>query len=682
MGHGPDIILAKSAGFCFGVDRAVKTVFKSIDDHLTNVYTLGEIIHNNTINNELREKGVVIENDYTKIPSDANVVIRAHGVPEKVYSYFEENGISYIDATCPFVTKIHKIVADIPKDNSVILIAGNPEHPEVIGIKGFCKAPAFVFDSCNKLSDIWAKNTEYFSNSEIFMVSQTTFSLSEWEKCVKKLNLLCTKQTIFDTICKATAERQHEAELLSKKCDSMVVIGARHSSNTVKLFNLCEKNCKTCLIETAKELDMSFFNGARKIGVTAGASTPAVIIKEVLEAMSEVKNTIVNDADDFDFAAALEESLTQMSTDQKVKGVVVGITPTEIQVDIGRKQTGYITYAEYSYDPTVNPAEDCKIGDEINVVIMKTNDAEGTIMLSKKRFDSANAWDELEACVESGEFVEGTVTDIIKGGLIATTAKGIRVFIPGSLSGVGKNDSMDSLLKTKVTFKIIEVNKQRRRAVGSIKAVIGSARKEAQEKFWATAEVGQVYTGVVKSLTNYGAFVDIGGVDGMIHISELSWKRIKHPSEVLNVGDTVEVFIKALEDNKISLGYKKEEDNPWVILKNTYAEGDVIDAKIVGMTTFGAFANVIDGIDGLIHISQIANKHIEKPQDVLKIGDVVKVKITEIDYDKKRVSLSIRALLPQEDEATTEEAAPAEETAEVAEATAEAEVAEDASATE
>ncbi len=650
MGHRPNIILAKSAGFCFGVDRAVKTVFKSLDDHLANVYTLGEIIHNNTIINELREKGVVIENDYTKIPTDANVVIRAHGVPENVYSYFQENKISYIDATCPFVTKIHKIVADIPKDNSVILIAGDPEHPEVIGIKGFCKAPAFVFDSCSKLSDIWAENTEYFSNSEIFMVSQTTFSLIEWEKCVKKLNLLCTKPTIFDTICKATAQRQQEAEELSKTCDNMVVIGARHSSNTVKLFNLCKKNCKTCLVETAKELDMSFFKGAKKIGVTAGASTPAAIIKEVLEAMSEVKNTIVNDADDFDFAAALEESLTQMSTDQKVKGVVVGITPTEIQVDIGRKQTGYITYAEYSYDPTVNPAEDCKIGDEINVVIMKTNDVEGTIMLSKKRFDSANAWDELEACVESGEFVEGTVTDIIKGGLIATTAKGIRVFVPGSLSGVGKNDSMESLLKTKVSFKVIEVNKQRRRAVGSIKAVIGSARKEAQEKFWATAEVGQVYTGVVKSLTNYGAFVDIGGVDGMIHISELSWKRIKHPSEVLNVGDTVEVFIKALDDNKISLGYKKEEDNPWVILKNTYAEGDVIDAKIVGMTTFGAFANVIDGIDGLIHISQIANKHVEKPQDVLKIGDAVKAKITEIDYDKKRVSLSIRALLPKEDE--------------------------------
>ena len=380
--------------------------------------------------------------------------------------------------------------------------------------------------------------------------------------------------------------------------------------------------------------------------------------------MSEVKETKVNVEEDFE--AMLEESLNNMSTDQKVKGVIVGITPTEIQIDIGRKQTGYISYNEWSFDPTADPATEAKVGDEINVVIMKTNDAEGTIMCSKKRFDSANAWDELEAALESGNQVEGTVTDVIKGGVIATTAKGIRVFIPGSLTGVSRDEPMDSLLKTKVSFKIIEVVKQRRRAVGSIKAFTSNARREAQEKFWAEAEVGQVYTGVVKSLTNYGAFVDIGGVDGMIHISELSWKRIKNPAEVLAIGDTVEVYIKALDNNKISLGYKKEEDNPWAILKNTYDVGDVIDTKIVGMTTFGAFANVIDGIDGLIHISQIADRHIEKPQDALTNGEVVKVKITEIDYDKKRVSLSIRALIEPKEEETApveEEVAPVEEEA-------------------
>lgn len=395
--------------------------------------------------------------------------------------------------------------------------------------------------------------------------------------------------------------------------------------------------------------------------------------------MSEVVNKIVEDADDFDFATALEESLESMSSDQKVKGVVVGITPTEIQVDIGRKQTGYISYEEYSYNPNANPAEELKVGDEIDCVIMKTNDVEGTIMLSKRRFDSANAWSELETAVEEGTTMEGVVTDINKGGVIATTEKGIRVFIPGSLATENRGEPLDGLRGTTVQFKVIEVNRQRRRAVGSVKAVLKEAKKAAQEKFWAEAEEGTVYNGIVKSFTQYGAFVDIGGVDGMIHISELSWKRIKHPSDVLSIGDSVEVYIKSLENNRISLGYKKEEDNPWAILKKTYEVGDVVDAKIVGMTAFGAFANIIPEIDGLIHISQIADKRIEKPQDVLSVGDSVKVKITDIDYDKKRVSLSIRALLePKEDEevetgeafvASSDDIAAA---AEVAEAAAEA----------
>ncbi|MBQ9066578.1 MAG: S1 RNA-binding domain-containing protein, partial [Clostridia bacterium] len=461
--------------------------------------------------------------------------------------------------------------------------------------------------------------------------------------CIKKVNLLCTNNRVFGTICKATEERQTEAEVLSKQCDRMIVIGARHSSNTIKLYDVCRLNCETCLVESAGDLDPQFLNGANTIGVTAGASTPSAIIKEVLEAMSEVENKkIVDEGEDFE--AMLEESLANMSNDQRVTGVIVGVTPTEIQVDIGRKQTGYIKYDEWSYDPTVDPAEEAKVGDEINCVIMKTNDAEGTIMLSKRRYDSANAWSELEEAVESEAILEGTVTDINKGGVIATTEKGIRVFIPASLATESYGEKLDKLLKTKVKFKIIEVNKPRKRAVGSIKAVLQEERKAAKEKFWETAEVGQTFTGVVKSLTNYGAFVDIGGVDGMIHISELSWKRIKHPNEVLSEGDTVEVYIKSLENDRISLGYKKDEDNPWVILQKTYQPGDVVEATIVGLTAFGAFANIIPGIDGLIHISQIADRRIEKPQDVLSVGEVVKTKITEIDYDKKRVSLSIRAL--------------------------------------
>ena len=382
-------------------------------------------------------------------------------------------------------------------------------------------------------------------------------------------------------------------------------------------------------------------------------------------------------AEDLDFMEALEESLNNMSTEQKVVGVVTGISPSEIQVDIGRKQTGYVPADEYSADPTADPMKELKIGDEIKLIIMKTNDQEGTVMLSKKRYDAQGAWDKIEAAKENDEVVTGTVTDVVKGGVIVVVS-GVRVFVPASLATASRGDSLDELLKTKVDLKIIEVKSERgrKKAIGSIKAVIREARKAAEEAFWAQAEEGQVYHGVVKSLTNYGAFVDIGGVDGMVHISEMSWKRIKHPSEVLAIGQEIEVYIKSLdkENKKISLGYKKAEDNPWEILRRDYPVDTVIDSEIVGLTTFGAFATVIPGIDGLIHISQIADQRIGKPSDVLQIGEKVKCKITAIDFDKSRVSLSIRALLPKADEADEEatEEAPVEEAAEEAPAVEEA----------
>lgn len=352
------------------------------------------------------------------------------------------------------------------------------------------------------------------------------------------------------------------------------------------------------------------------------------------------------------FEEMLEESLKSLNTDEKVHGVVVGITPSEVYVDVGRKQAGFIPASELSADPNVKPEDVLKVGDELDLLIMRTNDQEGTIMLSKKRLDAVKGWEAVSAAEESEEVLTGTVTEVIKGGLIAVT-NGVRIFIPASQATASRGDSLDDLLKKEVKFRIIEVNRSRRRAVGSIRSVLKDERKAQADKFWETAEEGKEYTGVVKSLTSYGAFVDLGGIDGMIHISELSWSRIKHPSEVVNVGDTVKVYIKGLdqEKGKISLGYKRSEDNPWEVLKREYPVGTVTDVTIVGMTTFGAFARIIPGIDGLIHISQIADHRIEKPQDVLKINDVVKAKITEIDFDKKRVSLSIRALLEPEEEA-------------------------------
>lgn len=356
---------------------------------------------------------------------------------------------------------------------------------------------------------------------------------------------------------------------------------------------------------------------------------------------------------------AFEYSLSQMNSDQRVKGYVLAVTPTEIQVDIGRKHAGFVPMSEYSYDPDADAMKEVQVGDILDLIVMRTNDQEGTVMLSKKRFDSTKIWDNLMDAQANETVLEGKVAEVIKGGVLVMS-KGIRVFVPASQATASRGEALDALVGTTVQFRILEVNRARRRAVGSIRSVLREQRKEQENAFWSEIEEGKVYTGKVKSLTSYGAFVDLGGVDGMVHISELSWKRIKNPSEVVAVGDIIEVFVKSFdaEKRKVSLGYKKAEDNPWAIFLRDYKVDDVVNVKIVSMTTYGAFANIIDGIDGLIHISQIANNRIAKPQDVLEVGQQVDAKITQIDEDKKRISLSIRALLPEE--------APAEEVVEEA----------------
>lgn len=668
-----EIKLAKTAGFCFGVNRAVDLVYSILEEGKT-VYTLGPIIHNPQVVSDLEKRGVVIVDEIDAVPQAAVIVVRTHGVPAAVIQAIQDKGLECCDATCPFVSKIHKIVAKQSERGDVVLIAGDPVHPEVRGIRGHCPGESYVFNDVGQLEELLHAHPE-FSYKSISAVAQTTFNIKVWENCVKKLNLVCTNATVFDTICNATQERQEEAIALSHTCGAMVIIGGRQSSNTAKLRDVCARNCPTFLIETAKELSGIDFSSYSSIGVTAGASTPAGIIKEVLETMSELLNEnpeLVEEKaetaapaeeavaeqpaqeeapaeksfDEMSFSEALEASLQSMNTDQKVKGTVVGMSPSEIQVDIGRKHAGYIPLDEFSADPTVNPLEAVKVGDVLDLIIMKTNDAEGTVMLSKKRFDAIKAWDDVVKASEDESVLEGVVTDVIKGGVLAST-NGVRVFIPASLATASRGEPLEGLLHQHVKFRIIEVNKSRRRAVGSIRAVLKQERKAAEDAFWAQAEVGQVYTGTVRTIVSYGAFVDIGGVDGMVHISELSWNRIKNPSEVVSVGDQIEVYIKALdpEKRKISLGYKKVEDNPWEILRRDYPIGSEVTAKVVGMTAFGAFAQIIPGIDGLIHISQIADHRIEKPQDVLSIGEEVRVKITDIDFDKKRVSLSIRALL-------------------------------------
>lgn len=656
-----EITVASSAGFCFGVDRAVNMVSKLLDEG-RKVCTLGPIIHNPQTLADFAARGVTVAKSVAEAPSGSTVVIRSHGVGKEIYGEIAERGLPFCDATCPFVAKIHSIVAKASGEGKIVLVAGNPLHPEVQGTLGHCKGPHFVFRDAADLARITEEQNN-LKDSPVCVTAQTTFGITEWENCLEIIRKVYTKAVVFDTICNVTAIRQSEAADLSRKCDAMIVIGGRQSSNTVNLFNVCRANCVTYFVEAVDELPLSALKEAERVGITAGASTPASIIKEVLDTMSEVneeaakatneaaeENTKENPAEG-NFEEMLEESLKTLNTDEKVHGVVVGVTPTEVLVDVGRKQAGYVPASELSNDPTVKPEDVVKVGDKIDLLIMRTNDQEGTIMLSKKRLDAAKGWEKVMAASEDQSVLEGVVVEVVKGGVIAVT-EGVRVFIPASQATASRSDPLEDLLKKQVKFRIIEVNRNRKRAVGSIRSVLRDARKAQEEKFWETAEVDKVYTGVVKSLTSYGAFVDLGGIDGMIHISELSWTRIKHPSEVVNVGDTVTVYIKALdrEKGKISLGYKKQEDNPWVILQDKYPIGSVVEVKIVGMTTFGAFAQVIPGIDGLIHISQIADHRIEKPQDVLKIGDVVKVKITDIDFDRHRVSLSIRALLDEQAE--------------------------------
>lgn len=675
------IILAETAGFCFGVDRAVNLVYSLVNDG-KKVCTLGPIIHNAQLVGDLEQRGVKIIDSIDECPDGYMVVVRTHGVEKSVIDDIENKNIDYVDATCPFVKKIHRIVKKF--DSSVpVLVAGDVNHPEVIGIRSYCNGKSFVFKNDEELQKI-LQNDYIDKNEKIICVSQTTFSLEEWKKCEKIIKKVCTNCEIFDTICNATADRQNEAYEISKKSDAMIVIGGRHSSNTCKLRDVSSAHCRSFLIETADELKSIDLSPYNVIGVTAGASTPSVIIKEVLKSMSEeikekevettsaVTEEVVETAETADkavkepavkasadgeasFEELLNESFKENENSKVVTGTVVSITPTEVYVDVpGRKQTGVVAFNDLSAEPIDKCEDVVSVGDEIDLVIMKTDDQDGVLKLSKKLVDAQKGWDDIVAAKENDEILEGTVTQIIRGGVLVTT-KGTRVFVPASLSGVPRNQELDSIKGQTVRFKIIDINPARR-AVGSIKVVADAERKKKQDAVWATLEVGKKMTGTVKSLTSYGAFVDLGGIDGMIHISELSWSRIKHPSEVVKVGDTVEVTIKALDEEtrKISLGFKNIEDSPWEIMKRDYPVGSVVDARIVSFATFGAFANILPTVDGLIHISQISWDRIQTPQDVLKIGDVVKAKIIDIDYDKKRVSLSIKELLDKPEETIPE----------------------------
>ena len=638
-----ELRIAESAGFCFGVSRSVDMAEKLLEEHGA-CKSLGQLIHNEDVVSRLRERGLeVIDSPEEAQPGEA-VLIRAHGVAKAVYDRLEERGALVRDATCPKVKAIHKIVSKAAQDGDFVIIIGMRKHPEVEAICGWCSEHA-VFENASELGD-WLSKTSNIWKKPITVVVQTTQTRSNFNECCEIIKKRCTNAEIYDTICLATFTRQEEAARLAAGCDAMVVIGGKHSANSVHLAQICEEHCSNVqFIERTDELELDSLKTSDIVGLTAGASTPAWIIKEVRNKMSdEIKVEESAVEKELSFDEMLEETLKPIYNGDKVTGTVVAITGTEISVDLGAKQTGVIPTEEFTEDGS--KLEDViKVGDEIEAVVVRVNDVEGVATLSKKRLDAAKIWADVEAAVEDGTVMEGVVTEDNKGGVVVSV-KGVRVFVPASQTDLPREAEMSQLLKKTVRLKITEVNKARKRVVGSIRRVAQAERRERIEAIWNEIEIGKKYHGVVKSLTSYGAFVDIGGIDGMVHVSELSWGRIHQPSEVVSVGDEVDVYVINFdkEKRKISLGYKDPDGNPWKQFTDKYGVGDIASVTVVKLMPFGAFAEVLPGVDGLIHISQIANRRIGKPEDVLTVGDVVDAKITAIDDEKHKISLSIRAL--------------------------------------
>ncbi len=732
------IEIAPKAGFCFGVARAVKIAYEKASEG--SVVTYGMLIHNKDVIDELEKLGIKTVKSLEEIPENSKVIIRAHGISEQEQNLLLEKGAEIIDATCPYVKKIHAIVNKAEGD---VIIVGDPEHPEVKGIKGWAKGRVFVVNSEDAAEELLQKNL----SENVTIVAQTTIRKDFFKKIENFSKKHFTNAQIFDTICSATDERQKAAEELAQRADAMIVIGGAESSNTKKLYELCLEHClKTVCVQNEKELkkyiNRGFIPTSKKlVGITAGASTPESVIKEVYLTMAE--NNEMN------FAEALEETLKPIKSGEVVKGVVIGITPTEVQVDIGNKYDGVIPFDELTDNSNANIYDLVKVGEEVEVFVVHVSDRDGVVTLSKKKIDAVKGMEELRNAFENKEVLTGRVIELVRGGVV-TIVNCVRVFIPASECAERFLSDLGVLLGTEQNFRIIKMDVDRRgrqRVVGSIKSVAKEVSEKAASEFWASAEEGKQYkgtvksltsfgafvdlggvdglihiselspvriahpseavsvgdeievyikelnkeenrislvkelkeqktaefwanaeegkqyTGIVKSLTSFGAFVDLGGVDGLVHISELSWQRIAHPSEVVKVGDSLDVYIKEInkETGKISLGYKKAEDSPWVKATKDLKVGDAIKAKIVRILPFGAFAEVAPFVDGLIHISQISHERIGKPSDVLAIGDVVDAQVVEINEETKQIGLSMKALMEkpvQETEEPAEDDAP------------------------
>ena len=657
--------IASHAGFCFGVRRATDAIEKLLENKKGRICTLGRLIHNDGYVAYLKGRGVeeLTGDDIERICADAEmgqeitVVIRAHGEVKENLTRLKEcaeknPSLTILDCTCPYVNKVRRIAEENSGDGKFFILIGAEEHPEVKGIMSCAVGDGIVVSDSDELKRFTeSEEGRKILENTVSIAAQTTQKLNEWKKCLEIIEKVCTKPQIFDTICNVTEERQREAENLAENSDVMLVIGSRGSSNTMKLYEICKSHCpRTYLLENADDVDGIELHAGDKISITAGASTPFSVIQEVEKTMNEQMNE--------NFAEMLDQSMKTLNTGDVVTGIVSSVSQNEIYLDLGAKATGVITHDQITDDASVDLSKMFKVGDEVEAFVIKVSDIDGFATLSKKRVDSDKNWTGIVAAYESGEILEGKIVEAVKGGVIISL-NSVRVFIPGAHTGIPKDGDLASIVGTTQKVRIIEIKSDRKKAYASIRVVAREERKAKEEAFWATIEEGMEFDGEVRSLTSYGAFVDLGGVDGMVHVTELSWKRIKNPSEVVKVGDKIHVFVKGVDKEKkrISLGYKTDDMNPWTIFTNKYGVDSVADVKIVSLMPFGAFAEIVPGVDGLIHISQITDHKIGKPEEVLAVGQTVQAKITDIDDEKHKVSLSIRALMEPAVEEVVEDVA-------------------------
>lgn len=648
-----NIRVAESAGFCFGVKRAIEMAYEAIGVE-PKLYSYGQLIHNKTVTDDLASKGLEIVENLDGL-TEGTLLIRSHGVGKALYDEAEAKGLKILDGTCPFVKKIHNIVHEKLANGMGIIIVGDGTHPEVIGINGWCENAAVILED-----EEAAKTKEIPEKEKYAVVVQTTFRQAKFDKILEILQDRGINMEVHNTICSATEKRQTEAEELSKTVDKMIVIGGKNSSNTQKLVEICAKNCgNTVHIETICDLVLNNFGKDDKIGITAGASTPPAIIKEVVVTMSEaLENAVQNlgGSEEATFEQMLEESLVTLHTGDVVKGTVIQVVNEEVSVNLGFKSDGIIARGEFSSDPTVVPSKTVQPGDEIEVFVVRVNDGDGNVMLSRKRIEAQKGIEEIEAAYNEKAVVTGTVTSVVKGGLIAVV-NGVNVFIPSSQVSNRFIEDLSVFNGQELEFNIIEVDRVKRRFIGGRKALVEQEIAAKRAALFETIQAGSRVNGTVSRLTDFGAFVDLGGVDGLIHISEMSWGRISNPKEVLKEGQEVEVFVLDVdkEKGKISLSLKDADKNPWKLAAEKYAVGSIVEGKVVRMVPFGAFVELEPGVDGLVHISQIANKHVVKPEDELKVGEVINVKVLEVNPEQKKISLSKRQADAPVEEAPAEE---------------------------